>query len=321
MSATAKVHVGDALAVLRTLPDESVNCCVTSPPYWRLRNYGVDGQLGLEETPQQFVDSLVAVFAEVRRTLRHDGSLWLNLGDCYASGKGGDPYSGLTSRWNSIWKGSKQSLTDGQFPSLSRRVAGLKQKDLVGIPWRTAFALQADGWWLRSDCIWHKPNPMPESVKDRPTKAHEYVFLLTKSARYHYDADAVKQPSTGRISGNVSPHSGADDEKMRTRVGLNAFSGTGPANLRTVWSIPTQPCREAHFATFPEALAERCIIAGCPDDGTVLDPFTGSGTTGVVAVRHGRSFVGAELNPEYAAIARRRITAEAPLFVRAGESP
>ena len=307
---TATVHTGEALAVLRSLPDESVHCCVTSPPYWGLRDYGVDGQIGLEETPAEFLARLVAVFDEVRRVLRDDGVCWVNMGDSYATHAG--------QQGNGQMRG--RGVTGARIGRTSDRGLGFKPKDLIGMPWRLAFALQEAGWWLRSDCIWSKPNPMPESVTDRPTKAHEYVFLLTKSARYWWDAEAVKEPATGQAPGNTSPQKHDDGQKRnRTKAGLARVQATDARNLRTVWTIATQPFHGAHFATFPEALAERCILAGCPDGGTVLDPFTGSGTTGVVAVRHGRSFVGCELNPDYADMARRRVTSEAPLFVQAKE--
>jgi len=341
---SATIHIGDALTVLRTLPAESVHCCVTSPPYWGLRDYGVDGQIGLEETPQQFVAAMVAVFEEVRRVLREDGVCWVNLGDSYAT----SPAGNKTFKHGAIFDGRDMSgHQDGS--KRSKVVDGLKPKDLVGIPWRVAFALQDAGWWLRSDCIWGKPNPMPESVQDRPTKAHEYVFLLTKSARYFYDAAAVRQTyaestlrefaegydgtATKDYEANGVQNASAIKKRIvdkqrghgRRHAGFNDRWGAMPkdaqqqtgSNLRSVWWMSPQPFRGAHFATMPEALAERCIMAGCPKDGTVLDPFTGSGTTGVVAVKLGRSFVGCELNPTYAAMARKRITGEAPLFVQA----
>ena len=321
---SAIVHTGDALTVLRTLPDASVHCCVTSPPYWGLRDYGVAGQLGLEPTPAEFVAAMVAVFAEVRRVLRDDGVLWLNLGDSYTPvnrGENAKPRREYPAHMQAAHMHA-DLVTRREVIEGAQR-AGLKQKDLVGIPWRVAFALQADGWWLRSDCIWHKPNPMPESVQDRPTKAHEYVFLLTKSARYWYDAAAVSEPSeyageqTGVCRGTKRRATAMGREPTgNEKLGANWIQPS-TRNCRTVWSVCTQPFSGAHFATMPEAIVETCIAAGCPEGGTALDPFAGSGTTGVVAVRRGRSFVGIELNPEYAAMARRRITAEAPLFVQA----
>ncbi len=427
---------GDSIEVMRGMEPESVHCCVTSPPYWGLRNYGVAGAYGLEPTLEEYIANMVTVFREVRRVLRKDGTLWLNLGDAYVS----NPSNG---------RGGGSTL-DGGAPHLSganRDGAGLKPKDLVGLPWRVAFALQADGWWLRSEIVWHKPNPMPESVRDRPTRAHEYVFLLTKSARYFYDADAIREPmaasSIERISqesfweqtggekdhrNGVNPNRSArgalENLARRTPAGWNVnydesnqkghypqkadkqrghsrrhdgfndrWDGMSKeeqqamgANKRTVWSIATQGFPGAHFATFPEALVRPCILAGTSERGvcgvtgdpwercversfmpqddvsaekgvkgagnqkpmdasngwegfprgttdsttigwqptcdhyaepmpaTMLDPFCGSGTTGVVALRHGRSFIGIELNPEYVELARRRIVADAPLL-------
>jgi len=306
---SAHVHIGNVLDVLPTIPAGSVHCCVTSPPYWRLRDYGVDGQLGLEPTPDEYVARMVAVFREVRRVLRDDGTLWLNLGDSYCASPPGSKPSWSTSglhgaatseRYQDTLAASVQTVRDKTFP-------GLKPKDLVGIPWRVAFALQSDGWYLRSDIIWSKPNPMPESVTDRPTKAHEYLFLMTKQARYWYDADAVAEASVGRelfgnwTGGKVSSNGDRNDGDRQD------MTPTQCRNRRTVWHIATQPYADAQFATYPEKLVEPCVLAGCPVGGTVLDPFTGSGTTGAVACRLGRNFVGIELNPEYAAMAERRI--------------
>jgi DNA modification methylase len=317
---TWDVREGDALALLREMEPESVHCVVTSPPYWGLRDYGTEGQIGLEPTPEQYVATLVEVFREVCRVLRKDGTAWLNLGDSYMASRSGP--EGERSTLN----GSRHSQEESRrakaaagWPNKrwSFEPWGLKSKDLVGIPWRVAFALQADGWWLRSDIIWAKPNPMPESITDRPTKAHEYVFLLTKSARYFYDADAVRIPDAGQDHrrGRVEPAYGHVPDQgphmgLRTTSGRN---GRG-ANLRSVWNIATEPFPEAHFATFPKTLVEPCIKAGCPESGTVLDPFCGSGTTGVVALRLGRHFIGTELSPVYAEMARRRIEDDAPLF-------
>ena len=374
---SALVHVGDVLNVLPTLAAESVNCVVTSPPYWGLRDYGTDGQLGLEPTPEAYVAKLVAVFREVRRVLRDDGTLWLNLGDSYAGGN----YRGGGIDTASDKQRSNFGTTD--FMATKANVPpGLKPKDLVGIPWRVAFALQADGWYLRSDIIWSKPNPMPESVTDRPTKAHEYVFLLSKQPRYWYDAEAIADytaypvPRSRAPSGDYSISSGRNDGGEHRSGG---FVTSVTRNRRTVWTIATQTYPEAHFATYPEKLVEPCVLAGCPSrvcaacgapweritettrtfesgsgraghlphgkngdglqgggatldirrgpvahvstlgwqptcahdaatiPGTVLDPFTGSGTTGAVACRLGRNFVGVELNPEYAEMAERRI--------------
>jgi DNA modification methylase len=311
------ILLGDCRATLPTLDAGSVRCCVTSPPYWGLRDYGCDGQIGLEKTPDAYVAEIVAVFREVRRVLADDGTLWLNLGDSYAqSGKGGNP---VVSEWAGF-VGNKDREASAQPRALKALDIGLKPKDLVGIPWRVAFALQADGWYLRSDIIWHKPNPMPESVTDRPTKAHEYVFLLSKNQKYFYDADAIAEAAT--FAGKVV----SLGEKSLSRgqaTGANvAASGNGTAssvtvkdtrNARTVWTIPTQPTPDAHFATFPEALAERCILAGSAQGDTVLDPFFGSGTVGKVAERLGRKWIGCELNPAYVGIAEKK-TAQKGLF-------
>ena len=293
---TWTVHLGDALTALQAMPEASVYCCVTSPPYFGLRDYGMEGQLGLEETPEAYVHGMVSVFREVRRVLRPDGTLWLNLGDSYT----GSASTGGT---------GKETDYTGKRSLPNKRAEGLKAKDLIGIPWRVAFALQADGWYLRQDIIWHKPNPMPESVKDRCTKAHEQVFLLAKAERYYFDAAAIAEPATGRPCGNTAPtaFASADPVKGRTAANLHKIPAVESRNRRSVWTIPTSPFPDAHFATFPEALVEPCILAGCPVGGVVLDPFTGSGTTGAVARRLGRGFVGIELNPKYHAMALRRI--------------
>lgn len=377
-----RLLLGDNREVLRTLPAQSVHCVITSPPYWGLRDYGADGQLGLEETPEQYVANMVDVFREVWRVLRDDGVLWLNLGDSYngSGGAGGDYGAG--------------GLKEGQPRYPGRNVGNLKPKDLVGIPWRVAFALQADGWYLRSDVIWHKPNPMPESVTDRPTKAHEYIFLLTKSARYYYDADAVREPANydgrkdTRMKGSekyfdaVVPKQSAHTSAIKgtERWPNLTVDGDPGRNRRSVWTVATQPFSGAHFATFPPKLIEPCVLAGtsergccpacgapwervvereslvpwdqrkkngatkgslergynenhgygtshtlgatvittgwqptctCPPAGpvpcTVLDPFNGAGTTGVVAGMHGRDYIGIELNPDYLAMADERI--------------
>ena len=313
-AAVMDIREGDALEVLRTSPSESVRCVVTSPPYWGLRDYGVAGQLGLERTPEEYVSRLVGVFREVRRVLTDDGTLWLNLGDTYAANR---PHQVPSTKG-----GPKHSPAQGFEGSAMSVPHGLKPKDLVGIPWRMAFALQADGWWLRSDIIWHKPNPMPESVTDRPTKAHEYLFLLSKSQRYYYNAEAIAWASCNPGNARPAKHvvaALAGDPKLRTKAGLfklqQNWERNGPpatVNARTVWTVATQPFPEAHFATFPEALVEPCILAGSAPGDLVLDPFAGRGTVGVVAQRHGRRFLGIDLNPEYCAMARRRIAG--PLF-------
>jgi len=386
---TVDIIVGDCRDVLKSMPDQSVHCAVTSPPYFGLRDYGVVGQMGLDPTPSEFVDGMVAVFREVRRVLRDDGTLWLNLGDSYAgSGRGGNP-----TRESSTLEGSNAS----QEASMIRRTrrpgeiggtaldaavtqrgsrlpaglheqqrqagaisrawvpppAGLKRKDLIGIPWMVAFALRADGWYLRQDIIWNKPNPMPESVQDRCTKSHEYLFLLSKSDRYWFDAEAIAEPlaaaSIARLAQDIEGQAGSDRVPGKTNGRMKAvakgnrktFRGggiytqgrsfdndaeacndsignepneRGVRNKRSVWSVATQPFKEAHFATFPPALVEPCILAGCPTGGMVLDPFGGAGTTGLVADRLQRNATLIELNPAYADIARRRIQADAPLL-------
>lgn len=306
MTSCAFILVGDVRKRLSELPANSVQCVVTSPPYWGLRDYGNDGQIGMEHTPDEYVSQMVQVFREVWRVLADDGTLWLNLGDSYVgTGSKGD------------YKDPKYADgRNGQTIALNNKVDGLKSKDLVGIPWRVAFALQADGWYLRQDIIWHKPNPMPESVRDRCTKAHEYLFLLTKSARYYFDSDAIKEDAvTG--SWDALPSIGgikhAEGNDNRTYSG-NTPSFDGKRNKRDVWSINTKPYLGAHFAVMPEALVEPCIIAGSKMGDVVLDPFAGSGTVGVVALRHGRQFIGTELNPEYAALAEQRIFSDSPLF-------
>ena len=334
---------GDCIESMRTLPDASVHCCITSPPYWGLRDYGHAGQIGLEETPEAYVARMVEVFREVRRVLRDDGTLWLNLGDSYCSQGGERKYGssdGATGRgdapgarlkkvggfgdgtWDWIESNPTDDwATDEWLQELKRRRAAfLKPKDLVGIPWRVAFALQADGWWLRQDIIWHKPNPMPESVRDRCTKAHEYVFLLTKSERYYYDAEAIKvDASSATIERNKHGFKGAFKGQFRGTPGEERFqngrpiqspefSKDGKANRRSVWTITTKPYSGAHFAVMPPDLVEPCILAGCPEGGTVLDPFAGSGTTLAVAAELGRNGIGCELNPEYIQLANDRIT-------------
>ena len=290
------LHLGDCREILQTLPEQSVNCCVTSPPYFGLRDYGMAEQIGLEPTPERFVAELVGVFREVRRVLRDDGTLWLNLGDSYAVNGGGRAYGA-----------SDGAVGRAEAPGFPRRAPqGLKPKDLIGIPWRVAFALQADGWYLRQDIIWHKPNPMPESVTDRCTKAHEYIFLLSKSARYYYDADAIKEPANKNAAGSLF-HAGKTATHQLGRASTIERAETDARNRRSVWTIATQPYSGAHFATFPPALVEPCILAGCPVGGTVLDPFSGSSTTGQVALASARSYIGCELNPEYHELAQRRL--------------
>ena len=324
---SVRVATGDCLEVLASLPDATVHCCVTSPPYFGLRDYGHAGQIGLEPTPDAYVAKLVDVFREVRRVLRDDGTLWLNLGDSYAGGGGYAPDApcNVARRNGEAWGAlnpSKQERRESRKGT--GNVAGCKPKDLLGIPWRVAFALQADGWYLRSDIIWHKPNPMPESVTDRPTKAHEYLFLLSKQPKYYYDAAAIAEPLApasaerydydfGGAKSIALVEANKEGIGRRTSVVGERAAPEG-RNRRTVWTVTTQPYSGAHFATFPPALIEPCILAGCPEGGTVLDPFGGAGTTGLVADRLQRNALLIELNPEYADMARHRITGDAPLF-------
>jgi DNA modification methylase len=398
---------GDCRDVLKTLPDESVHCCVTSPPYWGLRDYGVSGQLGMERSPGEYLDVVVDVFRQVRRVLRSDGTLWLNLGDSYAASPNGrkavdivnddrtfrdKPFSTIGPIYDPTYEQTPRcGKTDNQGNISAahggRIMAGgqVKPKDLCGIPWRVAFALQADGWWLRQDIIWSKPNPMPESVTDRCTKAHEYIFLLSKSERYYYDQDAIREEPTGRTDPIRHFGSGPHAESHTRNYQLDGLVGR---NKRSVWEVATAPFSEAHFATFPPALIEPCILAGCPAKccakcgapwvrqvektrtfesgsgrsgnmpngknganlqgggntldirrgpcvvshtlgfspscscnadpvpGACLDPFGGAGTTGLVADRLGRNAILIELNSDYAAMAERRITDDAPLFAQ-----
>lgn len=332
-----RILQGDWVDQLHVLDSGSVQTCVTSPPYWGLRDYGVAGQLGLEKTPEEYVAKLVAGFREVRRVLRDDGTLWLNLGDSYAARlrQSGPEHAGELTR------SSAGVIVNGSRPLPPT----LKEKDLVGIPWRVAFALQADGWYLRSDIIWHKPNPMPESVTDRPTRSHEYIFLLSKSANYYYDYEAIKDPPSAALIQQIEE--GYNGKSMKDYLGAsvqdasatksriingyrsridkqrghgrrhNGFNDKWDCltpteqamcgrNKRDVWSVAPANFPEAHFATFPPDLIKPCIMAGCPVDGTVLDPFFGSGTTGQVALELGRKCIGIELNPKYIALAEAR---------------
>lgn len=308
---------GDCRAALAQIPDGIAQTCVTSPPYYGLRDYGCDGQIGLEQTPAEYVAQIVAVMREVRRVLRDDGTAWLNLGDSYASdvkGSGGKGKSRL---------GPNRDLQNMDHQRFDPRKFNhdAKPKDLLGIPWRVAFALQDDGWWLRSDIVWSKPNPMPESVTDRPTRAHEYVFLLTKSSRYFYDADAVREPLAVGTAEHFARYSGREiaapkaTALRQSGVGghRNSNGGLGaPANgrnARSVWTITPEPYEGAHFATMPPELARRCILAGSRKGDVVLDPFNGAGTTGLVALGHHRRYVGTELNAEYISLTHERLAA------------
>jgi site-specific DNA-methyltransferase (cytosine-N4-specific) len=267
-SSEGTLYLGNALDVLNTLPEGTAATCITSPPYWGLRDYGIPEQIGAEEDLEEYIDKLVQVFGAVRRVLKDDGSLWLNIGDAYTSG-------------NRTWRDSDKKNPARFMSYRPPTPKGLKPKDLIGVPWRLAFALQADGWYLRSEIIWYKPNAQPESVKDRPTRAHEHIFLLTKSEQYFYDYEAVREPST-------------DNGSLRNR--------------RTVWSINTEPFPDAHFATFPAKLVEPCVLASTRPGDIVLDPFFGSGTVGLVSRYLGRKYIGIELNPDYVKIAEKRLS-------------
>jgi DNA modification methylase len=304
---TCDLRTGDALTLLRQMPDKSVDCCVTSPPYWRLRNYNVEGQYGMEATPKEWVAMQVQVFREVRRIV--NGTLWLNVGDSYVNRSlagGGDPTIGL------------RNIGESKQPR--QPVLPLLPKNLLGLPWMLAFALRNDGWYLRQEIIWQKPQAMPESCKDRPTRSHEQIFLLAAAHRYYYDWRTIQEPA---VCKSVKKFTDGGRDKQRGHSRRHAgFNGRYAAKLavegapklrnkRSVWTISTQAFKGAHFATFPEKLVEPCILAGCPVGGTVLDPYLGSGTTGLVALRHGRHFVGIDLKPEYVAMARERIAKEA----------
>lgn len=312
---SARIYRADVLAGLARVEPESVRCCVTSPPYWALRNYGASEQIGREKTPEEYVQRLVEVFEAVRRVLRQDGTLWLNLGDTYV---GGGNYRGPVDSLSPLQRNNQGAYGQLAQEETSRpSPVGLKPKDLVGIPWRVAFALQSAGWWLRSDIIWSKLNPMPESVRDRPSKAHEYLFLLTRDERYFYNARAIAEPSEWDGKSGAKNYRSNGEEEWRddsTQNTLTQFNGM--RNARSVWEMAAQPYPDAHFATFPPLLPQRCILAGSEEGDTVLDPFCGSGTTGVVALRSNRDFIGVELNPEYARMARDRIFGDAPLLNR-----
>lgn len=287
-----------------------MDCCITSPPYFNLRDYGVAGQIGLEEAPEMYIHKLIEVFREVRRVLKSTGTLWVNIGDCYAgSGKGAANYP------DSV-KNSKQGTNRGSVgcPAIVKKIDGYKSKDLIGIPWMLAFALRADGWYLRQDIIWAKPNPMPESVRDRCTKSHEYIFLLSKSKRYYFDYAAIAQPAKTSSRAGIVQAVGShryellpsSDPQQRANTD-RSFTYTETARKRDVWFVPTSPYKGAHFATFHEKLVADCVLAGCLEHGVVLDPFMGSGTTAVVASKLNRRYIGFELNPEYIQMAEKRL--------------
>ena len=306
------ILVGDVFDKLAKLQDKSVNCVVTSPPYWALRNYGQDGQLGLELTPQEYVENMVNVFREIKRVLTDDGTFWLNIGDSYKPAGKGSTKAGFNERYfGKKFQSDKQSATENHLDR-SKFEADVKEKELVGIPWRLALALSADGWYLRQDIIWHKPNPMPESVRDRCTKAHEYLFLLTKQPKYYFNHEAMKEPAKWHGKDKRSSNGRFEyDGKYKGEVGTGqrAFVQINETrNRRSVWSITTKPFKGAHFAVMPEALVEPCILAGCPENGVVLDPFFGSGTVGLVALRNNRKYIGIELNPDYAKLAQQRLS-------------
>lgn len=309
-----RVLVDDCVRAMRRLPEGSVNTCVTSPPYFGLRDYGCDGQIGNEATPEAFIDQLVRVFRAVRRVLRDDGTLWVNIGDSYAGSGPSNVWREGSARGDGVIRG------DGSTSRRNRNgvgaVPGVKTKELIGIPWMLAFALRADGWYLRQDIIWHKPNPMPESVRDRCTKAHEYIFLLSKSPRYYFDHAAMKEPAIGGQYGAANSFKRENSKRAQAHPGQTVGTHRsdradtipdGMRNRRDVWSVPTRPFKGAHFATFPPELIEPCILAGCPDGGTVLDPFGGSGTTAGVAVKHGRNAILCELNQDYADLIPARV--------------
>lgn len=346
-----RILTGDWIEQVALLPAESVQCCVTSPPYWGLRDYGNPAQLGLEKTPEEYVAKMVAGFREVRRVLKSDGTLWLNLGDSYAAGKMGRSDHGCDDPTVKLQGNSNGAVHVGY--ALQRPVpTGLKPKDLVGIPWMVAFALRADGWWLRQDIIWAKPNPMPESVTDRPTKAHEYLFLLRKSAQYFYDAAAIREPASDAMLQQVAQGYDGESTKLFEVAGAQNGSDTKSriingarakidkqrghsrrhagfndrwdhlskeeqqaigSNKRSVWAVATAPYPEAHFATYPPDLIKPCILAGSKPGDTILDPFGGSGTTGMVAIELGRKAVLIELNPDYVKLIEQRCDVTAGL--------
>ena len=295
------IEFGDCRTTMRRWKEQGIKAqtCVTSPPYYGLRDYGHDGQIGLEETPEDYIKAMVEVFRCVWDVLEDDGTLWLNIGDSYCG-------TGSKGEWVDPKNPEGRS---GQAVSKTQKLVGYKSKDLIGIPWMLAFALRADGWYLRQDIIWHKPNPMPESVQDRCTKAHEYIFLMSKSQKYYYDADAIKEQSTSKSEGirfGGSKYGDDDDPKYATKSG-NVSKEYDKANKRSVWTVTTKPYAGAHFAVFPSDLIEPCILAGAPVGGIVLDPFIGSGTTAQVAQNLGRKYLGCELNTDYKPLQDNRL--------------
>lgn len=317
-----QIHISECLSGLKELPDNSINCCVTSPPYFGLRDYQHKMQIGLEKTPEEYIEKLVCVFHEVYRVLKDDGTLWVNIGDSYAGSMKG------AARFPDNAMNYKQGTNRGTLgkATLVKQCTGCKNKDLIGIPWMLAFALRADGWYLRQDIIWSKPNPMPESVTDRCTKSHEYIFLLSKSRKYYFDSESIQQTASQSVKRRIGKVENVGHKAFAT---ANTLSESNPmfrksttreyqyadkANKRSVWSVPTSACKEAHFAVFPEKLIVDCIKAGCPEKGIVLDPFMGSGTTAVVARKLNRNYIGFELNPGYVRLAEKKISEELGMF-------
>lgn len=306
-----KIIVGDSLNVLKSIPDDVIDCCITSPPYYNLRDYGIDGQIGNEDTPEKYIDSLKKVFGEIYRVLKENGTLWVNIGDSY-NGSGGNhkPYPKKDLGF--------QGEIGYKYGGSGCKVKNLKDKDLIGIPWMLAFALRDNGWYLRQDIIWAKGNPMPESVKDRCTKSHEYIFLLSKNKDYYYDYEAIKENATTEPKARDKNKEGYKADYItgeRFSKGMRVYGADGMRNKRDVWFVNTKPNKESHFATFPPELIKPCILAGCREGGIVLDPFMGSGTTAIVAKSLNRHYIGIELNPEYVEIANNRIKNTFGLFL------
>lgn len=316
MNLSAKIIVGDNRKTLKTLPNKSVQTVVTSPPYFGLRDYGEHDQIGQESTPKEFIEELCLVFDEVWRVLKDDGTAWVNLGDSYSSVHYGG-HKSAKSTVGANHSGAQEIRQSKAEPE----TYGLKQKELIGIPWRFAFAMQDRGWYLRQDIIWAKPNPMPESVTDRCTKSHEYIFLLTKNPRYYYDNEAIKEPvseaTIQRMNQDIESQVGSDRAHAGIKLNGN-LKAVGDIELgrnkRDVWNVAVKSYKEAHFATYPPELITPCILAGSKEGDIVLDPFSGSGTTGEVALQNGRNYIGLELNPEYAKLSEKRLTQAVGMF-------
>ncbi len=313
------LYISDAVNGLKNIDDESVDCCITSPPYYNLRDYGMEGQIGLEEFPQEYISRLVEVFREVKRTLKPDGTLWVVIGDSYAGSGKGRMKDGRPCKGNSISRNYNNEM-GGKL----KITQSCKPKDLIGIPWMLAFALRDDGWYLRQDIIWSKPNPMPESVKDRCTKSHEYIFMLSKSRKYYFDAISIAEPvaesTIKRLQQNIDSQIGSSRQQGKTNGNMKAVSGIieGKRNKRDVWSVTTQGYKGAHFATFPEQLVMPMILAGCREGGVVLDPFAGSGTTLAVALKNNRNAIGVELNEDYKSLIVDRLKECEDVSLRVG---